>query len=156
MPFNLAELVVGSSVALEENMLKRNVTSLLICAVMLLTSLPSKAFAQTIAQHAPLGSGQGASDAQAKPKHHSFTSPLQKTASLLGLGGATIGMPLRRRYLKLPSHSGIQHLLLTATRAWVCEPSDAALVAGISQPAMGRHRWRRCLFQRETVCACRE
>ena len=49
-------------------MLKRNVTSLLICAVMLLASLPSKAFAQTIAQPAPVGSEQGASNAQAKPK----------------------------------------------------------------------------------------
>ena len=48
-------------------MLKK-VTSLLICAVVLLASAPAKAFAQTIAQSAPEGSGQGASDAQAKPK----------------------------------------------------------------------------------------
>ena len=48
-------------------MLKK-VTSLLICAVVLLASAPAKAFAQTIAQSAPEDSGQGASDAQAKPK----------------------------------------------------------------------------------------
>ena len=48
-------------------MLKK-VTSLLICAVVLLASAPAKAFAQTIAQPAPEDSGQGASNAQAKPK----------------------------------------------------------------------------------------
>jgi len=48
-------------------MLKQG-TSLLICAVVLLASAPAKAFAQTIAQSALKGSGQGASDAQAKPK----------------------------------------------------------------------------------------
>ena len=47
-------------------MLKK-VTSLLICAVMLLASAPAKAFAQTIAQPASDGSKQGASEAQAKP-----------------------------------------------------------------------------------------
>ena len=49
-------------------MLKRNVTSLLICAALLLASVPSKAFAQAIAQPAPIAGGEGASDAQAKPK----------------------------------------------------------------------------------------
>jgi hypothetical protein len=48
-------------------MLKK-VTSLLICAVVLVTSAPAKAFAQTIAQPAPEHSGQRASDAQAKRK----------------------------------------------------------------------------------------
>ena len=48
-------------------MLKK-VTSLLICAVLLVASAPAKAFAQTRAQPAPEGSGQGASDAQAKTK----------------------------------------------------------------------------------------
>jgi hypothetical protein len=48
-------------------MLKK-VTSLLICAIVLLASAPAKAFAQTIAQPAPEGSGQSASDAQLKPK----------------------------------------------------------------------------------------
>ena len=49
-------------------MLMRNVTSLLICAVMLLASVPSNAFAQAIAQAGPVAGGKGASDTQAKPK----------------------------------------------------------------------------------------
>ena len=49
-------------------MLKK-VTSLLICAVVLLASAPAKAFAQTVAQPAPIDdNGRSASDAQAKPK----------------------------------------------------------------------------------------
>ncbi len=54
-------------VTVDENMLKQ-VTSLLICAVMLLASAPAKVFAQTTAQPAPEGSGQDVSDAQAEPK----------------------------------------------------------------------------------------
>ena len=46
-------------------MLKK-ATSLLICAVVLLTSAPAKAFAQTVAQ--AVDNGRGASDAQTKPK----------------------------------------------------------------------------------------
>jgi hypothetical protein len=45
----------------------RNVTSLLICAVML-ASVPSNAFAQAPAQPEPVASGKGAIDAQTKPK----------------------------------------------------------------------------------------
>lgn len=48
-------------------MLKQKVTSWLICAIMLLASAPSKAFAQTIAQHAP-GSLSTQAFAQNKPK----------------------------------------------------------------------------------------
>jgi hypothetical protein len=48
-------------------MLKK-ATSLLICAVVLLASAPAKAFAQTVAQPAPVDNGGGASDAQAKRK----------------------------------------------------------------------------------------
>jgi hypothetical protein len=47
-------------------MLKK-VTSLLICAVVLVVSAPAKAFAQTVAQPAPVDNGR-ASDAQAKRK----------------------------------------------------------------------------------------
>ena len=46
----------------------RNVTSLLICVVMLLVSVPSKAFGQAVAQPAAIASEKGASDAPAKPK----------------------------------------------------------------------------------------
>ena len=45
----------------------KKVASPLICAVMLLTVAPSKAFAQTLPAQ-PAGIGQGAGDAQAKPK----------------------------------------------------------------------------------------
>lgn len=48
-------------------MLKKSVT-LLICAVMLLTTSPSKAFAQTLARPAPAGNGQNSSDGQVIPK----------------------------------------------------------------------------------------
>ena len=48
-------------------MLKK-LTCLLVCAVMLIVSSPAKAFAQAIAQPAPVGSKQGASEPQAKPK----------------------------------------------------------------------------------------
>jgi hypothetical protein len=46
----------------------KQVTSLLICAFVLLASAPAKTLAQTIAQPAPDASKQGASDARAKPK----------------------------------------------------------------------------------------
>lgn len=48
-------------------MLKK-VTSLLICAVVLVASAPARAFAQAVAQSAPVDNGRGASDAQAKRK----------------------------------------------------------------------------------------
>ena len=47
-------------------MLKK-VTSLLICAVLLVASAPARAFAQTVAQPAPVDNGR-ASDAQVKRK----------------------------------------------------------------------------------------
>ena len=49
-------------------MLKKNITSLLICAAILVATAPSKAYAQTPAQPAPADSGQSSSDAQAKAK----------------------------------------------------------------------------------------
>jgi hypothetical protein len=63
----------------EKNMLKK-VTSLLICAVMLVVSAPAKALAQTKAQPAPASSRQGASDAQAKPKRDLKTAIAEVTA----------------------------------------------------------------------------
>jgi hypothetical protein len=52
----------------------KQVTSLLICAFVLLASAPAKALAQTTAQPAPEASGQGVSDAQAKQKPHLKTA----------------------------------------------------------------------------------
>lgn|GEM_PF-4545506 len=49
-------------------MLKKNIASLSLCAVVLLASAPSQAFAQTLAQAAPPGGGQGAGDAPAKSR----------------------------------------------------------------------------------------
>ena len=49
-------------------MLKKKVTSLLICAALLLATAPSKAFAQTLAQPMPVGIGQSSSEAQAQSR----------------------------------------------------------------------------------------
>lgn len=49
-------------------MLKKKNISLLFCAVMLLASVPSKAFAQTPVQPAPAGNAQDAGNARLKPK----------------------------------------------------------------------------------------
>lgn len=48
-------------------MLIKNITSLLICTVMLLATMPSKAFAQITAQKVAKDSGQSSSDTRAKP-----------------------------------------------------------------------------------------
>ena len=49
-------------------MLKKNITSLLICAVMLFATGPSEVFSQSLTQPAFTGSGQSLNDGQAKPK----------------------------------------------------------------------------------------
>jgi len=49
-------------------MLKKKVTSLLICVVVLIATAPSGAFAQTLAHTALADSGGRSSDAKAKPK----------------------------------------------------------------------------------------
>jgi hypothetical protein len=61
-------------------MLKRNGISLLLCAVMLLASAPSKAFAQALAQPAPTDSGQDTSKAQVKTKPDLRTAFSELTA----------------------------------------------------------------------------
>ena len=48
-------------------MLMKNITSLLVCMVMLLATMPSKAFAQITAQKVAQDSGQSSGDTQAKP-----------------------------------------------------------------------------------------
>jgi hypothetical protein len=49
-------------------MLKQNITSLLLCVVMLLTTAPPKVRAQTQVQPAHAGSDQSASAVPVKPK----------------------------------------------------------------------------------------
>src|SRR5919199_633671 len=49
-------------------MLTKNMTSLLICATMLVATVPSKALAQTLSQPAPTRSEQSSRDVPAKPK----------------------------------------------------------------------------------------
>lgn len=61
-------------------MLKTSVTSLLICAALLVANGPSKAFAQTLAQGAPAGGGPSSGDAQTKQKPGLRTALAEATA----------------------------------------------------------------------------
>ena len=75
-------------------MLKKSVTSFLICAVMLLATVPSRAIAQTLAQPAAAATGQRSSDGQAKAKPDLKAAFAEATARTKA--GTSLGANIKR------------------------------------------------------------